>query len=49
MSESDAEFAKKLNEDGPRNIAILANQIDAKMIHIPTDYVFDGIGKKHSL
>lgn len=43
-AESDAEFAKKLNEDGPRNIANLANQIHAKMIHISTDYVFDGTG-----
>lgn len=41
-AESDADFAKKLNEDGPRNIANLANQIHAKMIHISTDYVFDG-------
>ena len=37
-------FSKKLNEDGPRNIANLANQIHAKMIHISTDYVFDGSG-----
>lgn len=44
-AESDAEFAKKLNEDGPRNIANLANQIHAKMVHISTDYVFDGTGK----
>ena len=44
-AENDAEFAKKLNEDGPRNIANLANRIHAKMIHISTDYVFDGSGK----
>lgn len=44
-AESDADFAKKLNEDGPRNLANLANQIHAKMIHISTDYVFDGTGK----
>ena len=43
-AESDEEFARKLNEDGPRNIANLANQIHAKMIHISTDYVFDGNG-----
>jgi dTDP-4-dehydrorhamnose reductase len=43
-AESDQNFAKKLNEDGPRNIACLANQIHAKMIHISTDYVFDGTG-----
>lgn len=43
-AESDADFVKKLNEDGPRNIAKLAKQIQAKMIHISTDYVFDGSG-----
>ena len=43
-AESDADFAKKLNEDGPRNIANLAKQIHAKMIHISTDYVFNGSG-----
>lgn len=43
-AESDADFAKKLNEDGSRNIANLANQIHAVMIHISTDYVFDGTG-----
>ena len=43
-AESEANFAKKLNEDGPRNIANLAKQLHAKMIHISTDYVFDGTG-----
>ena len=43
-AESDVDLAKKLNEDGPRNIANLANQIHARMIHISTDYVFDGTG-----
>ncbi|MCR4948276.1 MAG: dTDP-4-dehydrorhamnose reductase [Treponema sp.] len=43
-AESDVEFAKKLNIDGSRNIANIANQIHAKMIHISTDYVFDGTG-----
>ncbi|MCR4821368.1 MAG: dTDP-4-dehydrorhamnose reductase [Treponema sp.] len=38
------ELAKKLNEDGPKNIANLARQIGAKVIHISTDYVFDGTG-----
>lgn len=44
-AEIDVELAKKLNEEGPRNIANLANQIHAKMIHISTDYVFDGASK----
>lgn len=45
-AESDLELAKKLNEDGPRNIAKLAHEIHAKMIHISTDYVFDGSGNE---
>lgn len=43
-AESDAAFAAKLNEDGPRNIASVAKKIGATMIHISTDYVFDGTG-----
>lgn len=45
-AEVEIDFAKKLNEDGPRNIANLANQIHAKLIHISTDYVFDGTGSE---
>lgn len=41
-AESNEELAKKLNEDGPRNIARAARHIGAKLIHISTDYVFDG-------
>lgn len=43
-AESDAEFAKKLNETGARNIARTAKKYGATMIHISTDYVFDGSG-----
>lgn len=41
-AESDIASAEKLNVEGPRNIARLAKKIGAKMIHISTDYVFDG-------
>lgn len=41
-AESQQELAEKLNEAGPRNIARTARQIGAKLIHISTDYVFDG-------
>lgn len=37
-AEDDKELAKKINEDGPRNLALSG----AKIIHISTDYVFDG-------
>lgn len=41
-AESEADKAKKANDDGARNIARVARKIGAKLIHISTDYVFDG-------
>ena len=43
-AESEPEFAAKLNEDGPKNLSEIANKIGATLIHISTDYVFDGSG-----
>ena len=43
-AESDFEMAQKLNVEGPKNIARLAKKIGAVLIHISTDYVFDGSG-----
>lgn len=34
--------AYKLNALGPKNLAIISKQVDAKLIHISTDYIFDG-------
>lgn len=44
-AEEDVELAEKLNSQGPLNIARLARKIGAKLIHISTDYVFNGKGK----
>jgi len=41
-AENDVEFARKLNADGPRNIARLAKNLGVSLLHISTDYVFDG-------
>ena len=46
MCEDDKEKAFAINVDGAKNIAIVSNEIDAKMVHISTDYVFDGEAKK---
>ena len=35
-----------INEGGTRNIAEAAKTVDAKMLYISTDYVFDGQGEK---
>ncbi|WP_296323088.1 dTDP-4-dehydrorhamnose reductase [Treponema sp. UBA3813] len=41
-AETDAELARALNEEGPRNIARLSKKIGCPLVHISTDYVFDG-------
>ncbi len=41
-AEEDVELATKLNVDGPKNIARITRELGAKLIHISTDYVFDG-------
>ncbi|MDR0879025.1 MAG: dTDP-4-dehydrorhamnose reductase [Treponema sp.] len=45
-AEDDAEACRALNADGPANIAALAHSIGAKLIHISTDYVFNGKGSR---
>lgn len=41
-AESCEELAAKINVDGAKNLAIAAKSVGAKLIHISTDYVFDG-------
>lgn len=42
--ESNEDLAFKINALGPRNLAIISNEVNAKMIHVSTDYVFSGEG-----
>jgi dTDP-4-dehydrorhamnose reductase len=42
--ENNQELAFKVNSLGARNLAIAAEAIGAKIIHISTDYVFEGKG-----
>lgn len=42
--ESDYETAFKVNAMGVRNLAMAAKSVDAKLIHVSTDYVFAGDG-----
>ncbi|CBK75372.1 dTDP-4-dehydrorhamnose reductase [Butyrivibrio fibrisolvens 16/4] len=42
--EKDWDFAYKLNALGPRNLAIAASKVGAKLVHVSTDYVFPGNG-----
>ena len=45
-AEEEPELAEKLNSIGPLNIARTARSIGVKLIHISTDYVFDGQGRE---
>lgn len=44
-AETEQELAERLNATGAGNIAATARAIGAGMIHISTDYVFDGTGR----
>jgi dTDP-4-dehydrorhamnose reductase len=47
-AEDEQELAHKINAEALKNIAQSANQIKAKVIHVSTDYVFDGTNHQHS-
>ncbi|WP_183279701.1 dTDP-4-dehydrorhamnose reductase [Clostridium fungisolvens] len=44
--ETNEDIAFKVNAIGPRNLAIVCEELDTKLIHISTDYVFSGVGTK---
>lgn len=46
LCETDVENAYKINSIGPKNLAIICEKINAKLVQVSTDYVFDGIGNR---
>ena len=44
--ETDLDNAYKINAIGPRNLSLAANEVNAKLVHVSTDYVFDGKGTR---
>ncbi len=45
-AEDNVDLCRKINVDGTLNIAKQAKELDAKMIYISTDYVFNGQGEE---
>lgn len=45
-AEDNVEMCRKVNADGPQNIANMCKKLDIPMIQISTDYVFEGEGEK---
>ena len=43
-AEDETELCMRINRDAVRNIGEAATLVDAKVIHVSTDYVFDGNG-----
>jgi dTDP-4-dehydrorhamnose reductase len=41
-AESEPELARRVNSDGPRYLALAAREVGARLVHISTDFVFDG-------
>ncbi|AOR64669.1 dTDP-4-dehydrorhamnose reductase [Pectobacterium wasabiae] len=41
-AESEPKIAEKINVTGPKNLAIVASKLDIQLVHVSTDYVFDG-------
>ena len=46
LCEQQWDSAYRINAIGPRNLSIAASEVDAKLIHVSTDYVFDGNGSR---
>lgn len=42
MAESESELSFAINADGPKFLAEAAHEVDAAILHISTDYVFEG-------
>ncbi|CAM4300320.1 dTDP-4-dehydrorhamnose reductase [Serratia silvae] len=41
-AETEHELAALINKVGPENLAVAAKEVGARLVHVSTDYVFDG-------
>jgi dTDP-4-dehydrorhamnose reductase len=42
-AENEPQIAFSVNRDGPRNLALACNEQSIPLVHVSTDYVFDGL------
>lgn len=45
-AEIDIDRATAVNSDGPRNLARACAEMGARLVHVSTDYIFDGTGTR---
>src|ERR1700737_2947859 len=45
-AESEPELAERANTTGPHNLAVAAGATGARLLHLSTDFVFDGMASK---
>lgn len=45
-AESEPEAAERANTTGPHNLALAADATGARLLHLSTDFVFDGLGSR---
>ena len=45
-AEEQVELCRKVNKDGPANIAKVCEELDIPMMYFSTDYVFNGLGEE---
>src|SRR5882757_2869347 len=45
-AESEPQVAERANSAGPRNLALAARDTGARLVHISTDFVFDGLASR---
>ena len=45
-AEDEIELCRKVNKEGPANIAKVCEELDIPMMYFSTDYVFNGLGEK---
>jgi len=45
-AEEEPELCRRLNAEGPENLGRLAAAVGARLVHLSTDYVFDGSGAR---